>query len=345
MARKLKSDKVLFLATLLLVCASAVMVSSASKSIGSKQLMWVAVGVVVLAGAMRFDYERYKQPPILWTMLGLAGAGLVVVLWGPEVGGARRWLGLGGFGVQPSELAKLAIVVFTAAMLEQRMARINDVKYSMAPIALVVGPAVLLILREPDYGTSLAIVATVALMVFAAGLAWRYLAWAALGLVPAAIALLVAAQYRRERLLAFLDPWKDPQIAVGTGGTFGRGLGGGIQKLHYLPAPHNDFIYAVIGEELGLIGTTVILACFVVLIWRGLRIAARAQDPFASLLATGLTAMIGVQAMVNMSVVLGLLPTKGIPLPLVSAGGSSLLISMLVIGILLNLSQRAVPSA
>jgi cell division protein FtsW len=356
----------LFLSTLLLVCVSVVMVYSASTPVAlqrqqspfwylMKQGMWVALGVVVLGVAMRFDYERFRKPAVIWTMLGIAGAGLVVVLFGPEVKGARRWLGLGGLGVQPSEFAKLAIIVFTAAILERRMARINEVSYSLTPIALVLVAAVALILREPDFGSAMAIVATVVVMVFAAGLAWRYLVGAALGLLPLAAALLLAAPYRRERLLAFLDPWKDPQgtgfqviqsqIAVGTGGAFGRGLGGSVQKLYYLPEPHNDFIYAVIAEELGLIGTTVILVCFVILVWRGLRIAVRTQDPFASLLATGISAMIGVQALVNISVVLGLMPTKGIPLPLVSAGGSSLLISMLAIGILLNMSQRAVPDA
>jgi cell division protein FtsW len=163
--------------------------------------------------------------------------------------------------------------------------------------------------------------------------------------------LLWIAPYRRDRVLAFLDPWKDPQntgfqlvqstIAVGTGGVFGRGLAAGIQKMYYLPEPHSDFIYAVIAEELGLVGATAVLVCFALITWRGLRVAVRAPDAFGALLATGITAMIAVQAFVNISVVLGLMPTKGIALPLVSAGGSSLLINMLAIGVLLNISQHA----
>jgi len=188
-------------------------------------------------------------------------------------------------------------------------------------------------------------------MVFAAGLDWRYLAFSAAAAIPLAWLVLMSADYRRRRLLAFLNPWEDPlgdgfqiiqsMIAVGTGGTFGKGLMEGVQKLFYLPEPHTDFIYAVIGEEFGLIGTTLVLAAFVVIAWRGLRIAGRAPDSFGSFLAIGVTGMVAVQALVNMSVVLGLMPTKGIPLPFVSAGGSSLVINLIGIGILLNLSQHA----
>jgi len=187
-------------------------------------------------------------------------------------------------------------------------------------------------------------------MVFAAGLNYRYLLGSALVAIPVLYIVLISAPYRRRRLLAFLDPWSDPAgdgfqliqslISVGTGHVFGKGLMAGVQKLFYLPEPHTDFIYAVIGEELGLIGTTVILICFCVIAWRGARIAMRAEDAFGSLVALGLTAMIAIQALVNISVVLGLLPTKGIPLPLVSAGGSSLLINLLGMGVLLNISQH-----
>jgi cell division protein FtsW len=355
MARKLKSDRWLFLATLLLVCSSIVMVYSASAAIAPqkhpKQAMWAVLGVAVLGLAMRFDYRYFKQPVVIWTMLGLAAAGLVVVLFGTPVKGAKRWLGLGAFGIQPSEFAKLAMVVFTAAVLERRMSRINEVRYSLVPIAIALGVMVGLILEEPDFGSAIALIAVVAFMIFAAGLSYRYVIAAAAAIVPLAAVFAFSAPYRRERLLVFLDPWKDAQgrgfqavqsmIAVGTGGLFGRGIGEGRQKWFYLPEPHNDFIYAVIGEELGFVGTSAVLLCFAVITWRGLRIAARSSDPFAALLATGLTAMIAVQAFFNISVVLALLPTKGIPLPLVSAGGSSLLISMLAIGILLNISQHA----
>ncbi len=362
MARKLKSDKILFLATLLLVCGSIVMVYSASAARAIdhpeeqyrflvKQAMWAALGLAIIAIVMRFDYHHFQQPMLIWTLLGLTALGLVAVLFGPAVKGARRWIGVSGFGIQPSELAKLVMVVFSAALLERRMARINEVGYSLTPVAVALAGMVGLILLEPDYGSAVALVAIVAMVVFAAGLAWRYLVGVALALLPAAIALVVFFPYRLKRVLAFIDPWKDPQgdsfqliqsmIAVGTGGVFGRGLAAGVQKLGYLPEPHNDFIFAVISEELGLIGATAVMLCFAVIAWRGLRVASHAPDAFGALLATGITAMISVQAFVNISVVLGLMPTKGISLPLVSAGGSSLLINTLATGILLNISQHA----
>ena len=362
MARKLKSDKLLFSAMLLLVCASVVMVYSASAVIAMeryhqptlflfKQATWAILGFALMPLMMRIDYRRYRQPIVIWTALAAVGFALVVVLFGPRINGARRWFGVAGIGVQPSELAKLAVILFVAAVLERRMERIDDVKYSLLPIAVVVGAVVLLILLEPDLGTALSIVLICAVMVFAAGINYRYIFSLMLVSLPAAYIVLMSAGYRRRRVAVFLDPWQDPLndgfqvvqslIAVGTGGVFGKGLMGGVQKLFYLPYPETDFIYAVIGEELGLIGATLVLACFTIIAWRGLRTAVRAPDRFGSFLALGLTAMVTIQAFFNISVVLGLLPTKGIPLPFVSFGGSSLLISMLAMGILLNVSQHA----
>jgi cell division protein FtsW len=364
MARKLKSDKVLFIAMLVLVCASVVMVYSASAVMAMeryhqpylfllKQVMWAVMGLTAVAVVMRLDYRLYREPAVVWTALIVVTILLVAVLFGPKINGTRRWFGFGGIGVQPSELAKLAAIMFTAVLLERRMHRINDVAYSLVPIGVVTALFVGLILRQPDFGTAFAIVLIVGMMVFAAGLDLRYIAVVLVAGVPAGAWVLMSANYRRERLLAFLNPENDPLgtgfqilqslISVGTGGVFGRGLMGGVQKLFYLPEPHTDFIYAVIGEELGLVGTTTVLLAFVVILWRGLRIARRAPDAFGAFLAVGLTAMIAAQAFINMSVVLGLLPTKGIPLPFVSAGGSSLLISLVGMGILLNLSQHAAP--
>jgi cell division protein FtsW len=276
---------------------------------------------------------------------------LVAVLFGHTRNGASRWLLLGGLGVQPSELAKIVVIVFIAALLERRMDRIAEPAYALLPIGVVLGVIVALILREPDLGTSVSIVVIAGVMVFAAGIDYRYVAGVCLAIAPALYVLLAFSDYRWRRLKSFLDPWSDPLgdgfqmiqslIAVGTGGVFGRGLMEGVQKLFYLPEPHNDFIYAVISEELGLIGATVVLACFCVITWRGLRIALHAPDRFGAFLALGLTTMIGFQAFFNVSVVLGLLPTKGIPLPFVSYGGSSLLINLLGMGILLNVSQHA----
>jgi cell division protein FtsW len=362
MARKLKSDKVLFLATLLLLFAGVVMVYSASAVMAMerfghpymflvKQAMWSALGLGTLAMVMRLDYRTYRQPTFIWLTLVIVVLALIAVLFSAPINGTRRWFGLGGIGLQPSELAKLAVIVFTAALLERRMHRINDVRYALLPIGVVTGLVVGLVLLEPDFGTAVSILLVVGLMVCAAGLDWRYLAFSAAAAIPLAWFVLMSADYRRRRLLAFLNPWDDPlgdgfqiiqsMIAVGTGGTLGKGLMEGVQKLFYLPEPHTDFIYAVIGEEFGLVGTTLVLGSFVLIAWRGLRIASRAPDSFASFLAIGLTAMVAVQAFINMSVVLGLMPTKGIPLPLVSAGGSSLVINLIGIGILLNLSQHA----
>ena len=362
MARKLKSDKILFLATLLLVCSSVVMVYSASAALAMnrfnqpyfflmKQAMWAALGLAAMSIAMRFDYRNYRQPSFIWMSLAVVVLALVAVLFSAPINGSRRWFGVGGFGVQPSELAKLSAIFFTAALLERRMKRVDDL-HALAPIGVVVGGLVGLILLEPDVGTSMTLLVIAVVMVFAAGLSYKYVISAILCGLPVVYFILVAAPYRRRRLMAFWDPWSDPLgdgfqviqslIAVGSGGVFGRGFMAGVQKLFYLPEPHTDFIYAVIGEEFGLLGTTVILACFLVIAWRGFKIAMEAPDRFGAFLAIGLTTMIAVQAFFNISVVLGLVPTKGIPLPFVSSGGSSLLISLIGMGILLNVSQHAV---
>ena len=361
MARTLKYDKVLFTATLLLVCASIVMVYSASALVAleryqqpylflTKQVMWAVLGLAALAVAMRVDYRTYRSDAFVWALIGLVAMMLVGVLFSAPINGTRRWFGVGGLGIQPSEFAKITCVLFTALVLERRMHRIDELSYSLLPIAIVVSSMSALILLQPDFGTAISLVLIVAIMVFAAGLHYRYFIGTLLVLVPAAYVVLVSAPYRRRRLLAFWDPWADPLgdgfqiiqslIAVGTGGVFGRGLMEGVQKLFYLPEPYTDFIFAVIGEELGLIGATGTLICFCLIAWRGMRITLRAQDSFGSFVALGLTSMIVVQAFVNMSVVLGLMPTKGLPLPLVSAGGSSLLTSLLGMGVLLNISQH-----
>lgn len=361
MARKLKSDRILFTATLLLVCASIVMVYSASALVALerfqqpylfliKQGLVTVLGLAVLGLAMHVDYRRYRHEPFIWGVLAIVTAMLVAVLFSGPVNGTRRWFGFGALGVQPSELAKIACVLFTALMLERRMHRIDELSYSLPPIAIVVGALTGLILLQPDFGTAMSLVLIMTVMVFAAGLHYRYFIGSMLAVLPILYIVLVSAPYRRRRLMAFWDPWADPLgdgfqiiqslIAVGTGGVFGKGVMAGVQKLFYLPEPHTDFIYAVIAEELGLIGATAMLVCFGVIAWRGLRIALRTEDTFGAFLAIGLTTMIVAQAFVNMSVVLGLLPTKGIPLPLVSAGGSSLLVNLLGTGMLLNISQH-----
>jgi cell division protein FtsW len=313
--------------------------------------MWAALGLAAMSIAMRFDYRNYREPSFIWMSLGVVIIALVGVLFSPPINGSRRWFGLGGFGVQPSELAKLSAIFFIAALLERRMHRIDELGYALIPIGVVVGGLVGLILLEPDLGTAMTLLLIAVAMVFTAGLSYRYIAGAVLCGLPIVYFILMSAAYRRRRLMAFWDPWSDPLgdgfqviqslIAVGSGGFIGRGFMSGVQKLFYLPEPHTDFIYAVIGEEFGLLGTTLVLVCFMVIAWRGLKISMEAPDRFGAFLAVGLTTMIAVQALFNISVVLGLVPTKGIPLPFVSAGGSSLLISLVGMGILLNVSQHS----
>ena len=362
MARKLQSDKWLFLATLALICASVVMVYSASALVAlerfqqpylfvTKQIMWAAVGIAVLSIVMRIDYRTYRNDRMIWALVGIVALMLVSVLFSRPINGTRRWFGIGGFGIQPSELAKMAAILFTALILERRRTRINELSHSLLPIAVIVGTLMGLILLEPDFGTAVSLLLVVTVMIFAAGISYRYLVGAALLAAPALYVILMQADYRRRRLLIFLDPWSDPLgdgfqiiqslIAVGTGGVFGKGLMNGVQKLFYLPEPHTDFIFSVISEELGLIGATLVVLCFCVIAWRGLRTALRAPDSFGAFLALGITMMLVMQAFVNISMVLGLMPTKGIPLPLVSNGGSSMLMNLLGIGVLLNISQHS----
>src|SRR4029079_12842452 len=362
MARKLKSDRVLFIATLLLVALSVVMVYSASAPMAldrlgratrflTTQAMWAVLGIAMLTLVMRVDDRHYREPVFIWSGLAFVAFALVAVYFRAPVNGARRWFGVGGIGIQPSELAKLVSIFFIAALLERRMHRIDEVTYSLLPIAIVVLGLVALILPEPDFGTSMSLLMIAAVMVFAAGLNYRYVAGVLLCALPVLYVIVMGSAYRRRRLLAFLNPWDDPLgdgfhiiqslIAVGTGGVWGRALMNGVQKLFYLPEPHTDFIYSVISEELGLVGATAVIVCFGIITWRGMRAALRAPDSFGAFLAIGLTTMIAVQALINISVVLGLMPTKGIPLPFVSAGGSSLLVNLIGMGILLNVSQHA----
>jgi len=362
MARTLKSDKTLFIATMLLVSASLVMVYSASAVQAQakyqianyflyRQLTWAVLGTGALFAAMRLDYRKYREPFVIWALLAVTVVLLLSVFFFAPINGTRRWMSFGVASVQPSELAKLAVILFTAALLERRMHRVNDPAYTLLPIGVVTLSLVSLILFQPDFGTAACIMGIVIAILFAAGLSYRYLFGALVLIAPAAVLLIATSDYRYERWQTYLDPWKDElgagfQIiqslyAIGSGGLFGKGLMEGVQKLYYIPEPHTDFIYAVIAEEFGLVGTTVILLCFAMIIWRGLRTSLLAQDRFGALLALGLTMMIGMQALVNISVVTQLLPTKGLPLPLVSNGGSSLLINLVSIGMLLNISQQS----
>lgn len=368
MARKLKSDKWLFGAAFFLVCVSVVMVYSALAGkvmeatsvpvqLMARQATWVIVGALLMVVVMRVDYRAWQHPTVINTAVGGVFAALLLLAVmkllgaGHTVKGAVRWLGVGSIGIQPSEFAKLAVILFVAKLLSQRLERINDLRSVVVPVASMLGAMALLILYQPDLGTTVSICIVAFSMLFAAGLSLQYISLSALVATPVLYVLVWLVPYRRARVLAFLDPWADPLgsgfqviqslIAVGTGGVFGRGLMEGLQKLRFLPEPHSDFIFAVIAEETGLLGALAVLLALVVIAWRGLRIAANAQDRFGTFLAIGLTTMMAVQGLINISVVLGLLPTKGLPLPFVSSGGSSMLVNLIGLGILLNVSQHA----
>jgi cell division protein FtsW len=362
MARTLRSDKILFWAALVLVCTSIVMVVSASAATESmskvlvRQIGFAALGLIGMFAAMRTNYHHLQRPSLIWTAVGVSIIGLLAVFLFHDRNGAHRWIGLFGLSMQPSEVAKITAVIFAAAVLERRMHRIDDVKYSLLPVAIVTGVLAFLIVEEPDLGTAVVVVMAVMAMVFAAGLNWRYLFGFFLLMLPAVTYYIVTHPFRMNRVLAFLNPdgpsqlkegWQllQSKIALGSGGLLGLGLGGSLQKRFFLPEANNDFILAVIGEELGFIGTTALLVCFVVIAWRGLRASLLAPDRFGTLLGIGLSMMVAMQAFLNVTVVTGMAPTKGLPLPLVSAGGTSLIINLVAMGILLNISQQRSPTA
>lgn len=362
MARQLESDKILFAAIVVLVLFGAVMVFSASAVLASerygssyyfvlRQVIWAGLGLGLMVVVMNLDYRKLANPPVIFTALAVQLMMLVAVLFADRSHNTHRWFHLGPLTFQPAEFSKIVMVLFLAYFLELRREAVNDWKHTLAPIALVSGVSIALILKEPDLGTSLALALIVASLLFAAGVRLAYFAYGAVAAMPILYVLIFFVSYRYKRLLAFLDPYADPlgkgfqiiqsTIAVGTGGIDGVGLMEGRQKLFFLPEPHTDFIFAVIGEELGLVGTVAVLALFGVILWRGLRAAAGCSNEFGRLLATGLTVMVVGQALVNISVVLGLMPTKGIPLPLISYGGSSLVMNLFALGILLNISQHS----
>jgi cell division protein FtsW len=316
-----------------------------------RQIGWAVAGLLAMLVLMRVDYRRYKHPAIVFTLLGVTMVLLVAVLLLDRSHNTHRWIRFGAMSFQPSELAKPALILFLAYFLETRAKAIDDWRRTLLPAIVPSIIFSLLIVKQPDLGTAMVCMALTASVLYVAGMELKYLGYGILASLPALYFLLFRVGWRRERMLAFLDPWADPQgrgfhmiqslIAVGTGGIAGLGLMEGKQKLFYLPEPHTDFIFAVIAEELGLLGTLAVVALFSVFCYRGIRAAFRSPDLYARFLAVGITSTVAIQAFFNISVVLGLLPTKGIPLPFVSYGGSSLFITLACVGVLLNISQQA----
>src|SRR5918995_1644607 len=362
MARKLAPDKWLFAATTGLALFGVVMVYSASavmaeRQNGSqfyyvlKQGVWVAIGFIVMLLAMQFNYQLLKNRRIVYGLLILCTIGLLGVFGFSATNGAHRWLKFPGFSLQPSEISKLALIIFLAYFLEKRAGEEGDFWRTFVPCGVVTGWLAALIVIEPDFGTAMMLALIFVVVIYTAGARVKHLALAAAPALIVAIGLLVFVPWRLKRLVTFLDPWADPQgsgfqvvqslIAIGSGGINGLGFAEGKQKMLFLPFAHSDFIFAVVGEELGLLGTMTILLVFGLFLWRGLRASLLAPDRFARLLSLGIVTGIVVQALFNISVVLSLVPTKGIPLPFISYGGSSLVPTLAAVGILLNVSQHA----
>ncbi len=360
MAKKLSSDLTLFTVTAALLGLGLVMVWSASSALAQerhgsayffliKQAAWAAIGLGALATALRMDYRRLRAPALVYSVVILSTLLLILVLFLKPVNDTHRWIRLGALSFQPAELAKLAVILFLAYHIERRGERVNEFLPSLFPALLLLGWFAFLVYIQPDLGTAATIVATAGVMLYLAGVRLRYFAALA---VPGSVLLYQAVMtvaYRRDRIEVFLNPWTDARgagyqiiqslIAVGTGGITGVGLMEGRQKLFYLPYPYSDFIFAVIGEELGLIGVSLVMLAYCALAYAGLRLALSCRDPFGKRLAAGITALITGQAAINLAAVLGLAPLTGIPLPFVSYGGSSLVIALLSVGILLNIAR------
>jgi cell division protein FtsW len=378
MAQRLKTDWTLFFTIVVMVCFGVVIVYSASSVMAelkfksssyfiTKQLFWAVVSLIVLMFFKRMDYRRFKHPVWAFAPLGVIVALLILVYFvDPR---RHRWLPIGNFGLQPSEFAKPALALFLAYFLSLRLRAVNN-RHTILPVLVVLGMLVIAIATS-DFGTAVVVMVMAASMFYVAGLDRKYIALAVLGSLVVAVGFIVSKPYRVARIIGFVDPeykliekvdphgyvkdyvhssfsTRDPsyqarqsKIAVGAGGTFGVGLMQGRQKLLYLPEAHTDFIYAVVGEELGLWGSTAVLVGFFLILWRGLRLFFIAPDDFGKYLALGITCSIVIQALMNMSVVLDMGPTKGIPLPMISYGGSSLLSTLTSLGLLLSVSEHA----
>ena len=357
-----RMDPILLTTVLVLVALGIVMVYSSGAIYAadlygnethflSRQLIFAVLGLGLMLAAAKVRYQIFKR----WTYPILGGVLLLLIAVlipgvGSTMGGATRWLNMGSFYLQPSEMAKFALVLYLAYSLEKKQSQIGTFSIGILPHLIVVGMTLMLILVEPDFGTTAVLAAILFAMMFVAGTRLVHLGGIFAAAMPLAAVALMGAEYRRKRLMAFLDPWADQAdsgfqiiqswLAFHNGGAFGTGLGSGTQKLFYLPAAHTDFIFSVVGEELGFWGVLLSLGLFGVLIYRGTRLAGRAPDLFGRLLGTGITFVIGLQAVINMMVVTGLLPTKGLTLPFVSYGGSSLVAYLFMIGVLLNIGSQ-----
>ncbi|NJM52598.1 MAG: putative lipid II flippase FtsW [Blastocatellia bacterium] len=368
MAKKLRIDWFMFAIAAGLALFGSVMVYSASAMISLKetannpdgptqfqyffkQVGFTVVGLIVMYIASKVDYRIFNNKLIVYGLVGITILLLVVVLGFPAINGARRWIRVPGFSLQPSEIAKVVLPIFLAYFLTKNEKTVGEVKETVLPCLLILGAMGGLIMLEPDLGTTIVLCAIFVAVYFAAGAKILHIALVGAILLLFGLGALILAPWRMARLMAFLNPWENADgsayqvvqglYAIGSGGIIGEGFAKGQQKLFYLPYPYSDFIFAVVGEELGLIGTLAVVVAFGLLLWRGTRAALLAPDRFGMLLGIGIITGLIVQALFNISVVISILPAKGIPLPFISYGGSSILVTLGAVGILLNISQYA----
>jgi len=362
------ADRLLFGAVFLMVAFGILMVYSASMVYAfriknnpfhfvSRQMIFAAVGMAFMIAARYVDFRYYRRLTHLLLFMSLAGLIMTLTPLGVTVNGASRWLRIGPVFVQPAEGAKISLVLWLAYSLAKKKEKIKTFSAGFLPHLIIAGVLILLCLAQPDFGTAVIIGLITFILLFVAGVKLGYILGAGILLLPAAYAVLASSPYRLRRIEAFLDPFRyrfgvgyqisESLISFGAGGTGGTGIGDGRQKLLFLPEAHNDFISAIIGEELGMVGICLMILIFCIIVWRGYRIAVKAPDAYGSYVAFGISALIALQAFIHLAVTMGLLPTKGINLPLVSYGGSSLVATLFSIGMLLNISaSRTVkPSA
>lgn len=362
-SKKTNPDFLLIIVTVALLATGLLMVFSASEIVAEykfndafyflkRQLLFAGLSVAAMFFVMRIDYWTWRA----WakTILVICFVLLVLVLIpgiGLERNGSRSWIGVGAFSIQPSEFIKMALIAYLAKFLSENQKYITTFKKGMLPALALVFVAFGMIMLQPDLGTGTVMLGTCIIMIFVSGARIAHFVMLGLLGVGGFVALVLSAPYRIARITSFLDPWSDPQgkgfqiiqslLAIGPGGLFGMGLGESKQKFHYLPEPQNDFIFAILSEELGFIGGTFVLILFALLLWRGIRIALGAPDLYGSLLAVGIISMIAIQVMINISVVIGLIPVTGITLPFISYGGSSLTLMLVSVGVLLNISRHS----
>ena len=359
---KKKQDVVILTLVMLLLFIGIVMVFSSSAIYAydkykstyyflKKQVFWIMLGSIMLILFKNYNYENLKKHSKIIFIISIIALLLVFVPYlGKASGGARRWIRIAAFTFEPSELVKLTFVTYLASAISRKQEYMRSFSKGLLPFLVIIGFVSVILYMQPDLGSILLIFILGMIMLFVGGVRVRHVLMVGLLSSPLIYYAIIKASYRLKRILAFWDPWKDPQgigfhivqsfIAFGSGGLFGKGLGKSTQKLFYLPEAHTDFIFAIIGEELGLVGASIVLALFGFLIWKGINLSLEVEDEFGKLLAVGITSYIGLQAFINMSVVTGLLPTKGMTLPFISYGGSSMVINMIAIGILLNISSR-----